>query len=78
MTGIAYRLIQGEVIDSENPYAWLRTFDAYDLKDFVEENLEFVASFFPMTYGHADCKQTQSNDRSSLVHLLIIAMLNLT
>ena len=37
VTGIAYRLIQGEVVDSENPYAWLRTFDADDLKDFVEE-----------------------------------------
>lgn len=37
VTSIAYRLIQGEVVSAENPYAWLRTFDADDLKDFVEE-----------------------------------------
>lgn len=37
VTGVAYRLIQGELVNAENPYAWLRTFDADDLKDFVEE-----------------------------------------
>ena len=44
-SGVAYRLIQGEVIDSENPYAWLRTFDADDLKDFVEEVRSIVHQF---------------------------------
>lgn len=37
VTGIAYRLIQGAVVSADNPYAWLQTFDADDLKDFVEE-----------------------------------------
>ena len=45
VTGVAYRLIQGEVIDSEHPYAWLRTFDADDLKDFVEEVRSIVHQF---------------------------------
>ena len=45
VTGIAYRLIQGEVVDSENPYAWLGTFDADDLKDFVEEVRSIVHQF---------------------------------
>ena len=37
VTSTAYRLIQGELVSADNPYAWLKTFDVDDLKDFIEE-----------------------------------------
>jgi thiaminase len=34
---IAIRLIEGETISSDHPYAWLMVFDSEDLNDFVTE-----------------------------------------
>ena len=45
VTGVAYRLMQGETVAAENPYAWLKTFGVDDLKDFVEEVRSIVHQF---------------------------------
>ncbi len=36
VTTIAHRLIDGEKLAEDHPYAWLMEFDRDDLKDFVE------------------------------------------
>ncbi len=36
VTSIAYRLMEGEKVSANHPYAWLMEFDRDDLKDFVE------------------------------------------
>ena len=45
VTGVAYLLMQGETVETENPYGWLKTFDTDDLKDFVEEVRSIVHQF---------------------------------
>ncbi len=35
VTTIAYRLMEGEKVSADHPYAWLMEFDRDDLKDFV-------------------------------------------
>lgn len=36
VTTIAHRLIDGQTLAEDHPYAWLMEFDADDLKDFIE------------------------------------------
>ena len=42
---IAIRLIEGETISSDHPYAWLMLFDSEDLNDFVTEVRSAFAQF---------------------------------
>lgn len=37
VTSIAYRLMEGEKVVADHPYAWLMKFDRDDLKDFVSD-----------------------------------------
>lgn len=37
VTTIAYRLMEGEKVAADHPYAWLMEFDRDDLKDFVSD-----------------------------------------
>jgi hypothetical protein len=37
VTSIAYRLMEGEKVSANHPYAWLMEFDRDDLKDFVSD-----------------------------------------
>jgi hypothetical protein len=37
VTTIAYRLMEGEEVSANHPYAWLMEFDRDDLKDFVSD-----------------------------------------
>jgi hypothetical protein len=34
---IAFRLLRGDEISSENPYAWLKIFDLDEIQDFIAE-----------------------------------------
>ena len=37
VTSIAYRLMEGEKVSANHPYAWLMEFDRDDLKDFIND-----------------------------------------
>jgi hypothetical protein len=37
VTSIAYRLMEGEKVSVNHPYAWLMEFDRDDLKDFIND-----------------------------------------
>ena len=56
VTGVADLLMQGETVEAENPYGWLKTFDTDDLKDFVEEVRSIVHQFedSPKTWEEID------------------------
>jgi hypothetical protein len=36
VTNLAFRVMEGEKLPKENPYAWMMEFDRNDLKDFVD------------------------------------------
>lgn len=54
VTTIAYRLIDGETLAEDHPYAWLGEFDRDDLKDFINDVTSTFKEFLGLPNAWAE------------------------